>query len=112
MGNRISSRSWDKADAQPEQNDLENNNKQLLIRRKVKLSIKFTRIIVLAHISINGVSNAYQSLITGASRGSGRVWAEAALKRGDKVAPTARDLKDIANLKECYGNAVLPWHST
>ena len=28
--------------------------------------------------------------ITGASRGFGRVWADAALKRGDKVAATAR----------------------
>ena len=30
-------------------------------------------------------------LITGASRGFGRVWAEAALERGDSVAATARD---------------------
>jgi NAD(P)-dependent dehydrogenase (short-subunit alcohol dehydrogenase family) len=29
--------------------------------------------------------------ITGASRGFGRIWAEAALKRGDRVAATARD---------------------
>jgi NAD(P)-dependent dehydrogenase (short-subunit alcohol dehydrogenase family) len=46
--------------------------------------------------------------ITGASRGFGRVWAEAALKRGDKVAATARKLTDIADLKECFGDAVLP----
>ena len=38
--------------------------------------------------------------ITGASRGFGRVWADAALKRGDKVAATARSLESIADLKE------------
>ena len=46
--------------------------------------------------------------ITGASRGFGRVWAEAALKRGDKVAATARILADVADLSEAYGEAVLP----
>ncbi|MFD0763775.1 SDR family NAD(P)-dependent oxidoreductase [Mucilaginibacter lutimaris] len=45
--------------------------------------------------------------ITGASRGFGRVWAEAALKRGDKVAATARNLDSIAELKEKYGDNVL-----
>ncbi len=45
--------------------------------------------------------------ITGASRGFGRVWAEAALKRGDKVAATARSLASIADLKEKYGANVL-----
>lgn len=45
--------------------------------------------------------------ITGASRGFGRVWAEAALQRGDKVAATARNLASIAALKEKYGNNVL-----
>jgi NADP-dependent 3-hydroxy acid dehydrogenase YdfG len=45
--------------------------------------------------------------ITGASRGFGRVWAEAALKRGDKVAATARNLQSIAALKETYGDSVL-----
>ncbi|HPH47426.1 MAG TPA: SDR family NAD(P)-dependent oxidoreductase, partial [Chryseolinea sp.] len=45
--------------------------------------------------------------ITGASRGFGRVWAEAALQRGDKVAATARNLTSIAILKEKYGNSVL-----
>ena len=47
-------------------------------------------------------------LITGASRGFGRIWAEAALKRGDKVTATARRLEDIADLKERFGDAVLP----
>ncbi|QHS60028.1 SDR family NAD(P)-dependent oxidoreductase [Chitinophaga agri] len=45
--------------------------------------------------------------ITGTSRGFGRVWAEAALKRGDKVAATARKLPSIADLKEKYGDNVL-----
>jgi NADP-dependent 3-hydroxy acid dehydrogenase YdfG len=45
--------------------------------------------------------------ITGASRGFGRVWADAALKRGDKVAATARRLESIADLKEKYGSNVL-----
>jgi NADP-dependent 3-hydroxy acid dehydrogenase YdfG len=45
--------------------------------------------------------------ITGASRGFGRVWAEAALKRGDKVAATARSLESIADLKEMYRANVL-----
>jgi NADP-dependent 3-hydroxy acid dehydrogenase YdfG len=45
--------------------------------------------------------------ITGASRGFGRVWADAALKRGDKVAATARTLESIADFKEKYGENVL-----
>lgn len=45
--------------------------------------------------------------ITGTSRGFGRVWAEAALNRGDKVAATTRTLESIADLKEKYGANVL-----
>jgi len=45
--------------------------------------------------------------ITGASRGFGRVWAEAALERGDKVAATARNVDSLAALKEKYGENVL-----
>ncbi|SDE04599.1 NADP-dependent 3-hydroxy acid dehydrogenase YdfG [Mucilaginibacter pineti] len=45
--------------------------------------------------------------ITGTSRGFGRVWADAALKRGDKVAATARNLASIADLQEKYGANVL-----
>ena len=45
--------------------------------------------------------------ITGTSRGFGRVWAEAALNRGDKVAATARTLESIVDLKEKYGANVL-----
>src|SRR5260370_2590545 len=46
--------------------------------------------------------------VTGASRGFGRVWTEAALQRGDKVAATARDPKALKALAETYGDAVLP----
>jgi NADP-dependent 3-hydroxy acid dehydrogenase YdfG len=45
--------------------------------------------------------------ITGASRGFGRVWTEAALERGDKVVATARNLASIAPLKDKYGDHVL-----
>lgn len=46
--------------------------------------------------------------ITGASRGFGRIWAEAALTRGDNVAATARKLADVTDLKERFGDSVLP----
>lgn len=46
--------------------------------------------------------------ITGASRGFGRIWAEAALLRGDQVAATARTLESITDLKARFGDAVLP----
>jgi len=46
--------------------------------------------------------------ITGASRGFGRIWTEAALERGDKVAATARNVDSLARLKEKYGENVLP----
>ena len=45
--------------------------------------------------------------ITGASRGFGRIWAEAALKRGDNVTATARKLADVADLNKQFGDAVL-----
>jgi NAD(P)-dependent dehydrogenase (short-subunit alcohol dehydrogenase family) len=44
--------------------------------------------------------------ITGTSRGFGRVWAEAALARGDKVAATARDLKSLAPLVDRYADRI------
>ncbi len=47
-------------------------------------------------------------LMTGTSRGFGRIWAEAALARGDKVAATARSVADLADLPERFGDAVLP----
>ena len=46
--------------------------------------------------------------ITGASRGFGRNWAEAALRRGDNVTASARKLADVADLKKRFGDAVLP----
>ena len=45
--------------------------------------------------------------ITGASRGFGRLWTEAALERGDKVAATARNVNDLADLSVRYGESVL-----
>jgi NAD(P)-dependent dehydrogenase (short-subunit alcohol dehydrogenase family) len=47
-------------------------------------------------------------LITGASRGFGKIWAEAFLKRGDKVAATARNIDTLNDLVQKYGDAVLP----
>jgi NAD(P)-dependent dehydrogenase (short-subunit alcohol dehydrogenase family) len=44
--------------------------------------------------------------ITGTSKGFGRVWAEAALARGDQVAATARDIKTLEPLVERYGDLV------
>jgi NADP-dependent 3-hydroxy acid dehydrogenase YdfG len=46
--------------------------------------------------------------VTGATRGLGRAWVEAALKRGDKIAATARKAEDLADLKSTYGDAFLP----
>nr|AIA11289.1 short chain dehydrogenase [uncultured bacterium] len=45
--------------------------------------------------------------ITGASRGFGRIWAEVALSRGDKVAATARKVEDLRDLNERFGDAIL-----
>jgi NAD(P)-dependent dehydrogenase (short-subunit alcohol dehydrogenase family) len=46
--------------------------------------------------------------ITGTSKGFGRVWAQAALERGDSVAATARDTGTLADLADRYGDAILP----
>ena len=46
--------------------------------------------------------------ITGTSKGFGRIWAEAALERGDRVAASARSPETLAGLVERYGDAVLP----
>ena len=46
--------------------------------------------------------------ITGASRGFGRIWAEAALARGDRVAVTARRPESLKPLVDAYGDSVLP----
>jgi NADP-dependent 3-hydroxy acid dehydrogenase YdfG len=46
--------------------------------------------------------------ITGASRGFGRIWTEAALGRGDMVAATARNPKTLDDLKSKYPETFLP----
>ena len=45
--------------------------------------------------------------ITGTSKGFGRVWAEAALERGAKVAATARNVESLQALNKKYGDDVL-----
>lgn len=55
----------------------------------------------------NNTSTPKIWFITGTSRGFGRVWTEAILKRGDKVAATARKLESIADFREKYGDNVL-----
>jgi len=47
--------------------------------------------------------------ITGTSKGFGRVWAEAALARGDRVVATARNADTLTPLVEQYGDSVLPF---
>jgi NAD(P)-dependent dehydrogenase (short-subunit alcohol dehydrogenase family) len=48
--------------------------------------------------------------ITGTSKGFGRVWAQAALARGDRVAATARQVTTLTPLRERYADqvAVIP----
>lgn len=46
--------------------------------------------------------------ITGASRGFGRIWTEAFLKRGDKVIATARNIDALNDLVAQYGDNILP----
>ncbi len=57
-------------------------------------------------MSSNSTSKTW--FITGSSRGFGRVWAQAALERGDRVAATARDPSSISPLADDYGEAFLP----
>lgn len=45
--------------------------------------------------------------ITGTSSGFGRLWAEAALERGDRVVATARDVSKLDGLVAAHGDAVL-----
>ncbi len=44
--------------------------------------------------------------ITGASKGFGKLWAEALLKRGDKVAASARNIAALADLQAVYGDSL------
>ena len=46
-------------------------------------------------------------LITGASRGFGRIWTEAFLKRGDQVVATARNTNSLHDLASTYGDSLL-----
>lgn len=46
-------------------------------------------------------------LITGASKGFGKTWAETFLAKGYKVAATARNVETLKDLKEKYGESVL-----
>jgi NAD(P)-dependent dehydrogenase (short-subunit alcohol dehydrogenase family) len=46
--------------------------------------------------------------ITGASKGFGYVWTEAALARGDSVAAAARNIGSLDKLKVKYGDRLLP----
>jgi len=47
--------------------------------------------------------------ITGASKGFGKLWAEAFLKRGDRVIATARKITDLDDLSDTYGDLVFPF---
>lgn len=46
--------------------------------------------------------------ITGASKGFGRIWTEAFLQRGDKVAATARNIDTLKDLAAQYPDTLLP----
>ncbi|MCR8557323.1 SDR family NAD(P)-dependent oxidoreductase [Mucilaginibacter sp. BJC16-A38] len=54
------------------------------------------------------MNNSKIIFITAASRGFGRIWAEAALENGHKVIATARNVSALDGLKARYGEAVLP----
>ena len=45
--------------------------------------------------------------ITGTSKGFGRIWATAALERGDRVVATARNADTLADLVDAHGENVL-----
>jgi NAD(P)-dependent dehydrogenase (short-subunit alcohol dehydrogenase family) len=45
--------------------------------------------------------------ITGTSKGFGRVWAQAALERGDRVVATARNVDSLTGLADAHGDDVL-----
>ena len=64
--------------------------------------------IALHHYYLTTVTMTKTILITGASRGFGKIWAEAFLKRGDKVAATVRNLDSLKDLVKQYGDAILP----
>ncbi len=55
---------------------------------------------------LGGMSKIW--FITGTSSGFGRLWAEAALERGDRVVATARAIETLDDLVERFGETVLP----
>jgi NAD(P)-dependent dehydrogenase (short-subunit alcohol dehydrogenase family) len=59
-----------------------------------------------AILPLGGMSKTW--FITGTSRGLGREWARAALARGDRVAGAARTVGGMDDLRDEYGQAVLP----
>jgi len=64
-------------------------------------------IFVISNDHKNEIIMSRTIFITGASRGFGKLWAEAFLKRGDKVAATARNLSTLDDLA-VYGDNFLP----
>ena len=48
--------------------------------------------------------------ISGASRGFGKLWAEALLQRGDNVVATVRDLSALDDLVSKYGERTFWQH--
>jgi NADP-dependent 3-hydroxy acid dehydrogenase YdfG len=52
--------------------------------------------------------NSHKVWFTGASKGFGHFWTEAALARGDSVAAAARNIGSLDALKVNYGDRLLP----
>src|SRR5579875_1271855 len=57
--------------------------------------------------TVDGTMAQRTWFITGTSRGFGRVWTAAALRRGDRVAATARDPSTLEDLAREHGDALL-----
>jgi NAD(P)-dependent dehydrogenase (short-subunit alcohol dehydrogenase family) len=66
-----------------------------------------TRIERTIHLEKQNMAQPKIWFVTGASRGFGRIWTEAALERGDKVAATARDSKALDELVGTHGDSIL-----
>jgi NADP-dependent 3-hydroxy acid dehydrogenase YdfG len=62
----------------------------------------------LCHHSTTKNQMAKTIFITGASRGFGKLWAEAFLKRGDHVAATSRNVAGLQDLADTYSASFLP----
>ena len=63
---------------------------------------------IVLHLQKTDNAMAKTIFITGASRGFGRIWAEAFLERGDKVVATSRSGNGLQELADKWGSAVLP----